>query len=421
MSFKIFTAAGATVETVDVTAGENLAVSAVVYLSVGAGATTIGRAYLTDADAATTSTTAAILGIVTSLASDGTAGTVVTVQLTGTVSGLSSLTAGKFYGLSSTAGALALTAALPTIGYATSTTELQMTGEVTGLPSSVAWTPAAITTRLWLDASDASTITESGGAVSQWADKSGNSNNATQGTGTNQPNYGTNVVEFDGVDNFMNVAHGVMPDSNEASMVFVVGLANGATESFVSNGRFSVVRQSYSFRTDTTTSILTWFSWADDINVTMSTAMSNLSLIGIDLSLSASTVEVYQDGTLEDTLSSFTGIANAGSELGIIGNAYASSYLDGDIREIVIVMGEPVTATRQKIEGYLAHRWSLEGSLPAGHPYKAAAPTIAIAAGSAYKSDSSGDLVAAASGALGYALTTTSLLIRGQLGSTAPA
>jgi hypothetical protein len=33
------------------------------------------------------------------------------------------------------------------------------------------------------------------------------------------------------------------------------------------------------------------------------------------------------------------------------------------------------TDTREKIEGYLAWKWGLEGNLPIGHPYKSAAPT----------------------------------------------
>jgi len=51
------------------------------------------------------------------------------------------------------------------------------------------WTPAEIDTELWLDADDASTITETGGAVSQWDDKSGNARHATQATGSKQPLY----------------------------------------------------------------------------------------------------------------------------------------------------------------------------------------------------------------------------------------
>ncbi len=131
---------GATAETVDIVAGETIAAGEVVYLSFGGAGTTSGRAYLCDADSVFASTSAAVIGICTV---GGAAAATISVQLTGTVAGLSSLTAGKFYGLSSTAGALALTADLPTIGYASSTTELQLTGEITGLSSLVVGTAYA--------------------------------------------------------------------------------------------------------------------------------------------------------------------------------------------------------------------------------------------------------------------------------------
>lgn len=58
--------------------------------------------------------------------------------------------------------------------------------------------------QLWLDASDISTITESGGSVSQWNDKSGNAYHVSQGVGANQPVTnsvflnGLNTIDFDG-------------------------------------------------------------------------------------------------------------------------------------------------------------------------------------------------------------------------------
>lgn len=52
----------------------------------------------------------------------------------------------------------------------------------------MAWTPAEITTELWLDAADSSTITQDGsGNVSQWDDKSGNARHAVQATSSLQP------------------------------------------------------------------------------------------------------------------------------------------------------------------------------------------------------------------------------------------
>lgn len=62
------------------------------------------------------------------------------------------------------------------------------------------------TVLFWVSADEASTITESSGAVSQWRDRSGNSYHMSQATGANQPTTGTrtvngrNVIDFDGGD-----------------------------------------------------------------------------------------------------------------------------------------------------------------------------------------------------------------------------
>jgi hypothetical protein len=57
-----------------------------------------------------------------------------------------------------------------------------------------AWTPSQLTTALWLDANDASTITLNGSTVSQWNDKSGNGRNASQATAANQPTYSASNI-----------------------------------------------------------------------------------------------------------------------------------------------------------------------------------------------------------------------------------
>jgi hypothetical protein len=55
----------------------------------------------------------------------------------------------------------------------------------------MSWTPADITTALWLDADDSTTITESSGSVSDWADKSGNGLDVTQPTSGLRPTLST--------------------------------------------------------------------------------------------------------------------------------------------------------------------------------------------------------------------------------------
>jgi hypothetical protein len=56
-------------------------------------------------------------------------------------------------------------------------------------------TPSIISgCRLWLDASQASTITSAGGSVSAWADMSGRKFDLSQGTGVNQPDTGVETI-----------------------------------------------------------------------------------------------------------------------------------------------------------------------------------------------------------------------------------
>lgn len=82
--------------------------------------------------------------------------------------------------------------------------------------------------QLWLDASDAATITQAAGLVSQWNDKSGNGNHATQGTGANQPTTGTrtigggNAIAFDGVDDQLELPSALYSITTGDSTLFVV-------------------------------------------------------------------------------------------------------------------------------------------------------------------------------------------------------
>ena len=74
------------------------------------------------------------------------------------------------------------------------------------------WTPESLGAALvgWWDASDAATITQSGGYVSAWGDKSPSARALTQATSTAQPLTGTrtlnglNVLDFDGGDWLVN-------------------------------------------------------------------------------------------------------------------------------------------------------------------------------------------------------------------------
>lgn len=86
--------------------------------------------------------------------------------------------------------------------------------------------------QLWFDAADASTITESSGAVSQWNDKSGNTYNVTQGTAGARPTTGTttlnglNVISFDGGDGLNRIASSVLGQNVSGLTMYAVHTVN---------------------------------------------------------------------------------------------------------------------------------------------------------------------------------------------------
>lgn len=95
--------------------------------------------------------------------------------------------------------------------------------------------------KLWLDAADSTTITETAGAVSQWDDKSGNGNHATQGVGASQPLTGgdvvnsLNVISLDGIDDFMILPptmYGIPEGDNTVIILYALDRLTGAQRVF---------------------------------------------------------------------------------------------------------------------------------------------------------------------------------------------
>jgi len=232
----------------------------------------------------------------------------------------------------------------------------------------VPWTPAEITTALWLDAADSDTITLNGSNVSQWDDKSGNAFDLTQGTSAAQPGYleneinGLNVIQFSSAKWLGKTDR---PTASAASVFFVLKHDSAETRHIIFGNR--------------ATSSL-WIQAADS-------GSTNTSVYG-----SSGTPSTYYNGSLQSSLnrgtafSTFDGAAAVASIINcsfsnsnwttrFAVNGYSSDTWPIDKVGEIIIVGEAVdTDTRQKIEGYLAWKWGLEANLPSGHPYKDAAP-----------------------------------------------
>jgi len=232
---------------------------------------------------------------------------------------------------------------------------------------------------LWLDSSDSSTITLNNGKVSTWHDKSGNENNATQSLASNQPEFGQDqngkFVKF--TSSYTNGdAHSVLADNylivppiSFKSSFFVidhdgskVSMLFGSQEHLksyliIGGNDFAISVDGYN-NSSGPQDVGSW--WYNGAFQDTGTDMGATGLIPLNTPSLHSVI--YQ---LNDPMFSFHRIGSyRGNKAGF----------GGKIREVVIFddyLNEPV---RQKIEGYLAHKWGLTADLPSDHPYKNNAP-----------------------------------------------
>jgi hypothetical protein len=245
------------------------------------------------------------------------------------------------------------------------------------------WSPELLTTISWYDALDSSTITESGGSVSQWDDKSGNNNHATQSPGSLQPTYDSvnNEITFDGSDilevtndpfkdlqNFAVLAVGQWTSSVENANVF-------ASFSSAGSGNTSI---GWSFRQRSAALTFTLRPSINDLGGGIPALGTDF--VGAVIRDPSNNIYSRLNGTQTYSASNAGTIdytATNRSALGGVqrGDNWTSPdfYLRGSIKELIVVDGATV-ADVQKAEGYLAWKWGLVGNLPGDHPYKYFAP-----------------------------------------------
>ena len=227
--------------------------------------------------------------------------------------------------------------------------------------------------KLWLDASDALSITASGGLVSQWNDKSGNNNHAAA-TGTNRPVTGVgtlnglNVIRFDGVDDFLTILDAPSLDFSTAFSYFGVNrvavrspIADGILSKRISSGS----QEAYSIFYFTGFNLYTDIDSSNNRfggNTVYSLGQANQNSVFYNGSASAANrVQIYDRGLFDifGTESSAS-IPNYSSNLiiGMLGSN-TSTYLNGDISEILLYDTALSGNARNLIDQYQSAKWGL--------------------------------------------------------------
>jgi len=263
------------------------------------------------------------------------------------------------------------------------------------------WNPSMISTALWLDGSDNTTIFSDAGttqatndaAVQQWKDKSGNQRSGSQNTAGSRPTYslaGLNnkpAIIFSSSKHLLLANFASSTTSNNWSLFVLanptattssktegtggvdaisgicnlIGGANGGSDASAGLSLGSNFIQSYEHGA----------AYAPVL--AQAPNASPLSSI-YELNLLNKQHRIYKNSSL--LRSGLTSPKSAVfNRLASVGDSFGWGSYEGAVGEIIVTPGAPSSLLRSKIEGYLAHKWGLTANLPSDHPYKTVGPT----------------------------------------------
>ncbi len=229
--------------------------------------------------------------------------------------------------------------------------------------------------RLWLDATDTSTLTGSN-PVTQWRDKSSNAY-AFNGTGAVFSNFVSSQrrsLFFNGSSYLTNNSMSI----TNPFTVFTVAYqtSNTATWQRILNGLSNTTLDGYLFVGCLDSNVATFIGNGSGWNDTNSNTPATRSLLTgtlICTTVSSGVNITYVNGTTlntksgANTLPTFTGL-NIGGGTNTLTSA--SQSWRGHIGEIIVYSGVLNTTQRQQIEAYLIQKWNITYStLPSTHPF----------------------------------------------------
>lgn len=250
--------------------------------------------------------------------------------------------------------------------------------------------------RIWLDASDQSSITLSGSSVTQIVDKSSNGYVFTGSTGT----YPSRTATLNGIPVISSSSGKYLQNTNfnqnftTATFFAVIRPTQDITPNGISGG-YAAYLIIYGTSLGGFAFVVTYANQAQTgdpskffieidkqgtgfINGALGGASPstynpvNTPLnIGAVMTGSSTTNSAYLNGTSVNLTYNNPGTFPSISGLGV--RCFAG--FGCDYAEILMYGSVLTSVERQRIEGYLAHKWGVQSSLSANHPYKTIAPT----------------------------------------------
>ena len=254
--------------------------------------------------------------------------------------------------------------------------------------TSVAWSPSTdITTALWLDASDTTSYTLSGATLNTVTDKSGNFTVSVNNTPTrvSADLNSLDVWDFDGTESLItNSGPWASSGNHWAIGVFEWHVVDSNKDSFWSADGTRTYALSSSDPSswdgeidyDGSNSISTGLAKND---FTVSISSNTWTIISIVFNKTGNQIFGRLNGTTRTSVDPYSlSMDTNATDVRMMRNR-SGQKTNGRMAEYFHVAGVPGSGGTniddvKKAEGYLAHKWGLEGNLPADHPYKTSAP-----------------------------------------------
>lgn len=228
----------------------------------------------------------------------------------------------------------------------------------------------------WLDAYDLATLTiDQNNRISTWRDKSGRSNNVVQTNISNRPTLQRSTrptIEFSGAGQFIPIPNGFSLVSGNNFTVFVVERRKSSKNNNFFLGGTTGGRNQNLVLGYVIPTLLRYAFFANDVDATVSNFANASEPTRLSVFEKTPTGRtIYINGTQSardsnrEVLTGWTGAA--------IGR-FGSDFYQGSLCEILIFNPGLSLDRRQKVEGYLSHKWGIAGNLPPSHPFKTASP-----------------------------------------------
>jgi hypothetical protein len=236
--------------------------------------------------------------------------------------------------------------------------------EFFGIPSG----PSSV--KLWLDASDASTLYDAttggslvtaGNTVARWEDKSGNANHVTQSTANNRPTRlaadlnGLDGLDFDGTNDSLDTATAV---GNAPLTVFVVA----KPDTTANTGRFAhIFGSTHAYQLSASTTFNTR-------NNQVETGTNSLAWGSVSANTAYVFSAVFSTTGTNGYINNVLGAGGAGSAMGDGGTVttigaradlVGATYYNGKIYEIAAFTAAFTAVQRNAMAAYFSQKWGI--------------------------------------------------------------